>query len=193
MAESSSPAVKCSPSLHRNERYPDPRALGGPQTTEFFKMAPNDTPRYYHSVALLLPDATVITSGGDLRGSKCSANHFNGQFYSPPYLFLSDGVTRTPRPVIESLSPSTARIGDSITITMQSPAASFTLIRICATTYSVDTGQRRIPLTAAMLKGLSHTVWVPADTGVAVPRNWVLFALDGNGVPSLAKILLITL
>jgi galactose oxidase len=30
---------------------------------------------------------------------------------------------------------------------------------------------------------------VPADSGVAVPGYWMLFALDAKGVPSTARIL----
>jgi galactose oxidase len=165
--------------------------LWDPKTTKFFKMAPNNTSRTYHSVGLLMPDGTVFSRGGGLCGS-CSTNHFDGQFYSPPYLFLSDGVTLAPRPVISSLSTSTVKVGASITITMQSTVSSFSVIRMGATTHAVNTDRRRIPLTPTV-KGLECTVWVPGDAGVAVPGYWMSFAMDGNRVPSYAKTVLVTL
>jgi galactose oxidase len=56
----------------------------------------------------------------------------------------------------------------------------------------VNTDKRRILLTPAV-KGLEYTVWVPGDAGVAVPGYWMLFAMDGNGVLSYAKTVLVTL
>ena len=165
--------------------------LWDPKTTKFFKMAPNNTHRTYHSVGLLIPDGTVSSGGGGLCGS-CSTNHFDGQFYSPSYLFLNDGVTRAPRPVISSLSTSTVKVGASNTITMQSAVSSLSMIRMCATTYTVNTDQRRIPLTPTV-KWLEYTIWIPGDAGVAVPGCWMLFAMDGNGVPSYVKTVLVTL
>jgi galactose oxidase len=106
--------------------------LWDPKTTKFFKMAPNNTPRTYHPVCLLMPDGTVFSGVGGLCGS-CSTNHFDGQFYSPPYLFLSDGVTLAPRPVISSLSTSTVKVEASITIMTQSAVSSFSMIRMGAT------------------------------------------------------------
>lgn len=44
-------------------------------------------PRNYHSTALLLKDGRVLSAGGGACGNGCSANHLDGQIYSPPYLF----------------------------------------------------------------------------------------------------------
>src|SRR5277367_1283642 len=71
------------------------------------------------------------------------------------------------RPVISSLSTSTVKIGGSVTITMEDAVTSFVLIRMSATTHTVNTDQRHIPLTPRV-NGLEYTVWVPEDAGVAV-------------------------
>lgn len=165
--------------------------LWDPTTTKFVKMAPNQTPRTYHSVGLLMPDGTVFVGGGGLCGS-CHTNHFDGQFYSPPYLFASDGVAQATRPAISSLSATTVKIGGSIAVTMAGAVNSFSLIRMGSTTHTVNTDQRRIPLTPTV-SGLNYTITVPGDAGVALPGYWMLFALDSAGVPSLAKTVLITL
>ena len=61
----------------------------------------NSFPRLYHSVALLLPDATVWVAGGNpSRGSY--EQHV--EIYTPPYLYNSSGSLAT-RPSITSVTP----------------------------------------------------------------------------------------
>ena len=79
--------------------------LWSPKTQTFTKMAPMVNPRVYHSIALLMPDATVISGGGGLCAD-CSFNHFDAQVFSPPYLFTSGGAAAT-RPVINTVSART--------------------------------------------------------------------------------------
>ncbi|KAI0123630.1 hypothetical protein BJ170DRAFT_712674 [Xylariales sp. AK1849] len=65
-----------------------------PITREFVKAAESPTPRNYHSTAILLPDATVLTGGGGLCWRNCgdsSVNHLDVQVYYPPYLLDSQG------------------------------------------------------------------------------------------------------
>ncbi len=42
-----------------------------------------------------------------------------------------------------------------------------------------------------MAGGNSYTLAVPSDPGIVVPGYWMLFAMDANGTPSVAKIILI--
>ena len=72
--------------------------LWNPKTGKFTIMAPELIARTYHSVALLLPDGRVFSGGGGLCGNGCTANHPNGQIFSPPYLFNANGTARR-RPV----------------------------------------------------------------------------------------------
>jgi galactose oxidase len=51
----------------------------------------------------------------------------------------------------------------------------------------VNTDQRRIPLTATAVSGNTASLTLPADHGVLVPGSYLLFAVDGNGVPSVAS------
>lgn len=156
-----------------------------PATNTFTKMAPNSIPRTYHSVALLLLDGTVFSGGGGLCGS-CSTNHYDAQIYSPPYLFNADGSTAT-RPAINSVSPTSMKIGATITITTNSAVTKFSLIRYGSTTHTVDTDQRRIALSPTSTNGNTYTVVVPNDAGITLPGYWMLFALTSKGVPSVAK------
>jgi hypothetical protein len=54
-------------------------------------------------------------------------------------------------------------------------------------THTVNTDQRRIPLTATAVSGNTASLTLPADRGVLVPGTYMLFAMDGNGVPSIAS------
>jgi galactose oxidase len=161
-------------------------------TSEFVMMATGPTPRNYHSVGLLMPDGTIFSGGGGLCGSNCTTNHFDGQFYSPPYLFLADGVTKATRPVVASISSSAVRVGDSFTVVMESAVSTFAMVRMGTSTHTVNTDQRRVPLTPEV-SGLSYTLTLPSSPGVMLPGYWMMFALDSNDVPSLAKNMLITL
>ncbi|MBV8869884.1 MAG: DUF1929 domain-containing protein [Acetobacteraceae bacterium] len=165
--------------------------LYNPATLQFTPMAPMTTPRNYHSVALLMPDGRVFSGGGGLCGDGCAYNHPDGAFFSPPYLFQADGVTPAPRPALAQ-APTEAHLGTAVTVATSGPVAAFDLIRMAATTHVVNTDQRRVPL--AFAPGPStytYTLSLPADPGVVVPGYWMLFAIDANGVPSVAKTILV--
>jgi galactose oxidase len=160
--------------------------LWDPATGGFTVMAPQAIPRTYHSVAILLPDGRVFSGGGGLCGA-CSTNHPDGQIYSPPYLFNPDGTLRT-RPAITS-APATAVTGADITVTTSSATPAFSLIRVSGDTHGVNNDQRRIPLTPTTVNGTTYTLQLPSDKGVLLPGNYMLFALDANGTPSVAKMM----
>ncbi len=95
--------------------------LWNPSTGKFTIMAPEAIPRTYHSVAILLPDGRVFSGGGGLCGDGCTANHPDGQIFSPPYLFNANGSLRR-RPVIRT-APAKATTGSTITVTTNSAHA----------------------------------------------------------------------
>jgi galactose oxidase len=160
--------------------------LWDPVTGNFTVMAPQAIPRTYHSVAVLLPDGRVFSGGGGLCGG-CTTNHPDGQIYSPPYLFDSDGTLRT-RPVITS-APASAVTGSAITVTTDSATPTFSLIRMSGDTHGVNNDQRQIPLTPATVNGTTYTLQLPSDKGTLLPGNYMLFALGANGTPSVAKVM----
>ena len=160
--------------------------LWNPATGTFTVMAPGAIPRTYHSVAILLPDGRVFSGGGGLCGS-CTTNHPDGQIYSPPYLFNPDGTLRT-RPVIAT-APANAVTGSTIKVTTNSATPKFALIRMSAVTHSVNNDQRLIPLTPTKVSTTTYKLHLPSDKGVLLPGNYMLFALNAHGTPSVAKIM----
>jgi galactose oxidase len=157
--------------------------LWNPATGRFTALAAMATPRNYHSVANLLPDGTVFSGGGGLCG-KCATNHPDGQIFTPPYLLNADG-SRKSRPAITS-APAAASGGSTITVGTDRAVKGFSLVRTSSVTHSVDNDQRRVPLTSSVVSPTSHRVAIPADPGIVPPGNYLLFALDGAGTPSVA-------
>jgi YVTN family beta-propeller protein len=139
--------------------------------------------RLYHSSALLLPDATVLIAGGGAPGPQVNTN---AEIYSPPYLFDDSGAL-APRPQIVS-APSTAEVGDTITLQVAGAVGRVTLVKTGSVTHSVNMDQRfvELPFTSS-----GDAVWaqLPARATDTPPGYYQLFAVDPAGVPSVAKIL----
>ncbi|WP_330294433.1 discoidin domain-containing protein [Streptomyces sp. NBC_00503] len=159
--------------------------LWDPATGGFTPLATMAIPRNYHSVANLLPDGRIFSGGGGLCGD-CATNHPDGAVFTPPYLLNADGSPK-PRPLITAGVPPRTAPGTSLTVSTQGPVASFVLMRAAAATHSTDNDQRRIPLVSAATGTGTYAVSVPADPGVVLPGTYMLFALDAQGVPSIAK------
>ena len=77
--------------------------LWNPTTEEWTTLASSSAiPRIYHSTALLLPDARVLSMGGD--------GFPQTEIYSPPYLFWERGPrSRQRRPMFSTDSPSSSK------------------------------------------------------------------------------------
>ena len=102
-----------------------------------------------------------------------------------PYLLDEDG-NQISRPRIVS-APRSADINQVITVSTSQDVDEFVLIRTASATHSVNTDQRRIPVTSRKVNG-SYQVTMPSDSGIAIPGDYFLFALK-NGVPSIASML----
>jgi hypothetical protein len=157
--------------------------LYDPATNAFSSAETMNFPRLYHSNTLLLPDATVLAVGGNpARGDY--EPHI--EIYTPPYLFKADG-TRAARPEISSSTTKTIHYGASFEIHTHQAAdiRRVELIRAGAVTHAFDMDQRLVGLTYTTAKGVLHAK-APATANLAPPGYYLLFAIDKNGVPSVA-------
>jgi Galactose oxidase-like, Early set domain len=161
-------------------------------TTEIFNPATNTwstgataaRTRLYHSVSLLLPDATVLTGGGGLPGPETNKNI---EIYYPPYLFAPDG-TPAVRPTITS---ATAAADAATTLAIDTPdAASVTrvsLVKMGSVTHSVNMDQRFIDLSFTR-SGSTLQASLPTNIYRTPPGYYMIFVLNAAGVPSQAKV-----
>ena len=161
-----------------------------PLTQVFRQLNPMQTPRVYHSSGILLNDGRVYVGGGGQCGEGCSANHFNTEILTPPYLLNANGTAAT-QPVISS-APATAVLGTNISVTTAAPVVSFVLMRLSSVTHTVNNDQRRIPLQIQSTSGSSYALAIPSNPGTVLPGYYWLFALNAQGVPSVAAVMLIS-
>lgn len=148
--------------------------LWNPRTETWTQLSPMGAYRGYHSVALLLPDGRVLSAGG--RGVRTM------QVFSPPYLF------KGPRPVISSASE-VLSYGQGFTISTAQAASitQVTLVRLGSATHSFDANQRFLRMSfQAGAEALAVTA--PAHPNLAPPGHYMMFIVNDQGVPSVAKI-----
>ncbi|MFH9731312.1 galactose oxidase-like domain-containing protein [Streptomyces sp. NPDC017260] len=148
-----------------------------PATESFDPVAVDPEARGYHSSAFLLPDGRVMTTG-DNPGNG-SWNH-DVSVYTPPYLLKGE------RPTITSVIDSEWNYGDTQRITVDRPIAKAELIRPAAVTHSSDPNQRFVDLPLSV-DGDNVDLNVTSNPNLAPPGWYMLFAVDANGVPSVAE------
>jgi len=162
--------------------------LWNPATESWKTMARESVVRTYHSTALLLPDARVLSSGSGEGGGVSFANsQLSAQIFSPPYLFNPDG-TLALRPTITS-APSKLSYGQPLTV--QTPDAGSvirgTLIRLSSVTHAFNQSQLIYPLTFSVTGSTTLSADGPQNANLAPPGPYMLFLVDAKGVPSKAK------
>lgn len=160
--------------------------LWNPATGSWTTLASMKVGRQYHSTAVLLPDGRVLSAGGGRCGA-CRVDHRDAEIFSPPYLFNSDGSAAA-RPTISS-APTAVDLGQTFTIGTPDGASvtRATLVRLPSTTHGFNMNQGFVSLPASAPTG-GVSVTTPASAHVAPPGHYMLFILNGSGVPSVAKI-----
>ena len=153
-------------------------------------MASAKIKRLYHSTALLLPDGRVLSGGGGKPPptNGTGSDNYNVEIYSPPYLFT--GV----RPTIKT---SPASLAYDTTFQVTTDAADITtisLVRLGSVTHTFNMSQRikflNFTASANPLGGSTLNITTPLSTQktLAPPGHYMLFIINSNGAPSVAKI-----
>jgi len=124
----------------------------------------------------------VLVAGGGHEDNNTGPGQYSAQVYSPSYLF--DG----PRPTISS-APAVSTYGASMSIDTPDAASisAVNLVSLGADTHQADMDQHFVPLSFTAGSG-SLTVQAPASAALAPPGYYMLFIVNGLGVPSVAAI-----
>ena len=162
--------------------------IWNPDTEQWREVADMSVPRNYHSIAFLLTDGTVLSAGGGL--CNCAADHQDGQVYSPPYLFNPDGTLAT-RPVISS-GPSSVRNGTVFDVVADPGIQQFSLIRMSSSTHAINTDLRYLNVPFVEIESGQYELTAHNNINVLSPGFWMLFALNAQGIPSVAFVLQVT-
>jgi galactose oxidase-like protein/invasin-like protein/Big-like domain-containing protein len=158
--------------------------LWSPATGTWTLMAPSaPLLRGYHSTTLLLPDGRLIHAGGGAGGG--TIDNLNYEIYSPPYLF------KGARPNVTGV---TGTAGYGQTLTVQTPDGAsitkVTLIHTGSVTHAFDEAQRLVSLSFSTVSG-GLSVTLPASRNIAPPGPYLLFLVNGNGVPAVGRIVML--
>jgi hypothetical protein len=158
--------------------------LWNPGTGAWTPLAGNAVNRAYHSTSLLLPDGRVLHTGsGDAiqPDGQPAPDQRSAELFSPPYLFKGT------RPTISS-SPASIGYGQSFFIGTPAPGiAKVSLIALGSVTHAFDMGQRFMWLGFSAASG-GINVSAPSSRNSAPPGYYMLFVLNGSGVPSVGKL-----
>jgi hypothetical protein len=171
------------PGFNNSEGSVFPAELWDPASQTWRTLAAGNEARLYHSEAVLLPDARVLVpGGGHPSGGGTDPDHFSAEIYSPPYLFQG------PRPTITA-APATVRYGETFAVSTPDGAstAKVTWIRLSSVTHAFNMNQRINRLSFAPVAG-GLDVTAPPNPRVCPPGHYLLFLVNGAGVPSVARV-----
>lgn len=153
-----------------------------PETESWQVMAPALRGRTYHSTALLLPDGRVWVGGGDIELNPAQYETTRTyEVFSPPYLFQGA------RPTIAA-APGGVTYGGAFQVATPDAGAvdRVALVRLGSATHAFNFDQRYVdlPFTA----GTDALEVAGPPTADHAPPGWyMLFLVNGDGVPSEAK------
>ena len=150
-----------------------------PAANTWTELAPQAESRAYHSTAVLLPDGRIVSAGDDgPTGGGGQSDEI--EVFSPPYLFQSA------RPTITS-APAQIGFGAQFTVgSAETNVTSAVLVAPGATTHTNDMHQRLVPLVMSPLSG-GYALTAPASANIAPPGYYMLFLVNSEGVPSVAR------
>jgi Galactose oxidase-like, Early set domain/Glyoxal oxidase N-terminus len=143
-------------------------------------------PRLYHSIALLLPDGSVLTAGG---GAPGPVKNLNAEIYYPGYLYDASGQPAARPSLIDAPSLLQLHFNQQFAASVGSadPISRVTLVRTGSVTHTLNLDQRFLELGFTQA-GQTLTITLPTIDPNVVPGYYMLFVFDPAGVPSVARI-----
>jgi Domain of unknown function (DUF1929) len=162
--------------------------------------------RTYHSTAALLPDGRVFSGGDDFHEGPDpfhpvpdNVRRDSAELFWPPYLFNGDQCA--PRPAIRGVGALKGPSGKGVpwaTLTYSETFGIFTehakagmqatLVAPSEVTHSFDMNQRVVPVKiSSRIDGGGLNVRTPKNAAIAPPGWYMLFVIDADGTPSIAR------
>ncbi|MFE6844860.1 galactose oxidase-like domain-containing protein [Streptomyces sp. NPDC057686] len=145
-------------------------------------------PRGYHSNALVLPDGRMMVTGDELQqiaNDPDIADKMDGsiELYEPAYLH------RGSRPALDRAPGGELGYGAGFEVRSSTAARVTRAVLLAPTTvtHAVNTSQRHLELPVTGVHGNAIGLRTPPSAADAPPGYYMLFLLDGKGVPSTAK------
>jgi hypothetical protein len=176
----------------------DPSCASG----AWVELGDQDSPRMYHSTALLLPDGRVLSMGGghrDFGAWATLAEYPVSEYFAPRYSEEPNAVRPAFELVASSEGPDNELFlpwGGWLRVEVQNgvSVSRATLVRLGSTTHGFDQDQRFIELALDPERGGAYTVSLPTlprnqpsvqHRNIAPPGYYMLFLLSNLGQPSL--------
>ncbi|KAJ9606813.1 hypothetical protein H2200_008823 [Cladophialophora chaetospira] len=173
--------------VHKAELWTPDGGVG-----KWTEMAAESSDRCYHCVALLLPDGSVFSAGSGEGGAPNPANPAkdnltNAQIFKPPYFFQGNP------PTIDGV-PDETKYGKPFTVTVRGSDSIkiISWIRLGSVTHSMNSSQSVVIQKLDPPKTSAIEVKTPANRNAAVPGYYMLFFVNTQGRPSVAKIIRIS-
>ena len=150
-----------------------------PDEDKWYLMANMKVDRLYHSNAILLPDGRVMTAGSN---PMRTMNELRIEIFNPPYLFKGE------RPQITNVAENlTYGTPFEIETNQTEDILSVTLIRPTVTTHCVNVDQRYVGLEFDKVSTNILKSSVPMNKNILPPGYYMLFIINSNKVPSVAR------
>lgn len=171
----------------------DPKGNNG--KGKWTALASESVARIYHSTAVLLPDGRVLSAGGgeyviNKKENDAKFSHRDAQIFSPPYL-----CTGAARPVINKVK-SNVTYKEVFSVETTDPVddkMTVTWIRLSSVTHAFNQNQRinLLASTPSKMKGEEKKLIVtaPLDGNACPPGHYMLFVLNKDNIPSVARII----
>ena len=142
-----------------------------------------DRYRGYHSITTLLPDGSILSTGG---GTPGPVTNLNAEIYYPPYLFQAKGLGSewAPRPSIQAINGLVHEPETALQVDMQGEGtiAQLVLLGLSNGTHSFNSGQRRVPLAFTQDKYRLSAMLPGAN--IVPPGYYQVVAVNNQGTPS---------
>jgi hypothetical protein len=167
-------------------------------TGKWTNLAPHQSKRIYHSIALLQKDGTIFQSGGSGFNGQCVNDRAGNnilvkgpnackqyEIYQPGYLFDGNGNLK-PRPTITSFAPMNLAPGSNFAVNSDKEIAKVTFVKAGNTTHATNT-QQYFMNANVQTNGNVANITLPATYFDAPKGSYFMFVWNSVGTLSIAQ------